>query len=427
MKQKYLFLTGILGLALVFGLVSTSCDNGSGGETTKVTVTFNRNGATGAPPADKTVDKGARITIPDEGNLTLAGSTFDCWNTSRDGSGTSYYDGDSMRVDDDITLYAQWRQNTQSGGTFTVSTNNNTSNDVATMGLVGTTANSSNTSVATAAITDGKIAIISVSAGTATITVRNASGNEAQIPVTVNANGTITIGTITKYNPNPSPGGNEIDGGITVLALGNGFSITLDAGKIPSPTPTGIQYYVSRPNYTNPVQIYFSMDDIVQNLTIVYPYTESGLEYTVKAQYIGTSKFSKEVNVTPRGGLGEFLVRGTYEVTYLSSNNNPRIRVYPTPNFVPPRDSDPYIRLVVIPNDNTDRYAFATYFDMDDYAEMNVSQFKDDAQNWLPNQFLGISDLYNRQVVIEAAITIGPCLVPLGKTDPFDFPNLNLY
>ena len=192
---------GILGLALVFGLAFIGCDNGSGGGTSKVTVTFNRNGATGTVPAEMTVNKGSRITIPDAGGLTLADHAFDGWNTERNGSGNSYYDGDSMTVNQDTTLYAQWKQNTPVVGPFTASTNNNTSNDVATLGLVGTTASSSNPSVATAAITGGRIEITSTAAGTATITVRNAAGNEAQISVTVDTNGAITIGTITKNNP----------------------------------------------------------------------------------------------------------------------------------------------------------------------------------------------------------------------------------
>lgn len=49
-----------------------------------------------------------------------------------------------------------------------------TANDEATLGLVGTSADSSNPSVATAKIDDSKVKITSVSAGTATITVTDA-------------------------------------------------------------------------------------------------------------------------------------------------------------------------------------------------------------------------------------------------------------
>ena len=33
---------------------------------------------------------------------------FNCWNTERDGSGTSYTDGQSILIESDMTLYAQW-------------------------------------------------------------------------------------------------------------------------------------------------------------------------------------------------------------------------------------------------------------------------------------------------------------------------------
>ena len=423
MKQKYLFLTGILGLALVFGVVSTSCDNGSGGETTKVTVTFNRNGATGAPPADKTVDKGARITIPDEGNLTLAGSTFDCWNTSRDGSGTSYYDGDSMRVDDDITLYAQWRQNIQGGGTFTVSTNNNTSNDVATLGLVGTTANSSNTSVATAAITDGKIAITSVSAGTATITVRNASGNEAQIPVTVNANGTITIGTITKYNPNPSPGGNEIQGGITVQPISTGIRILLDMTKVPSGT-TGIQYYIKGPNYNKPVQIWIDYASY-PNSPLDYPFTESGSTYTVETQYTmpgGNEPRAATVSVTATGGSGDIMLRNNPSVMYRSSNET--VEITPAPDFREPSGwACTYGLVLYLASDN--RSVYITHFPKNtDTTALDIRQFRN-GTSWDGNRPLSLYD--NRDVFIEAGYHFATgdgtsFKIVIGNTSTFKFP-----
>lgn len=84
--------------------------------------------------------------------------------------------------------------------TFTVSTNDTTANNDATLGLTGTSVVSSDETVATATIADSKVKITSVKAGTATITVKDASNNEATIAVTVNADGTITLGDITKYS-----------------------------------------------------------------------------------------------------------------------------------------------------------------------------------------------------------------------------------
>ncbi|GHT55858.1 hypothetical protein FACS1894109_03310 [Spirochaetia bacterium] len=87
------------------------------------------------------------------------------------------------------------------GDDFTASTNESTANDVATLGLIGTgTPASSAPTVATAVINSGKIKITSESAGTAVITVSDASGHTSTIAVTVAVNGSITIGTITKYD-----------------------------------------------------------------------------------------------------------------------------------------------------------------------------------------------------------------------------------
>ncbi|MFL0198659.1 leucine-rich repeat domain-containing protein [Clostridium sp. WILCCON 0269] len=84
---------------------------------------------------------------------------------------------------------------------FISTTNSSIANDVATLGVVGTKATPTNTGIATAAITGGDIVITSVSEGKTTISVTDgASGSTAAtIPVTVNADGSITLGTITKY------------------------------------------------------------------------------------------------------------------------------------------------------------------------------------------------------------------------------------
>ncbi len=40
---------------------------------------------------------------------TMEGYTFDGWNTEKDGSGTAYASGKEINVDEDVTLYAQWK------------------------------------------------------------------------------------------------------------------------------------------------------------------------------------------------------------------------------------------------------------------------------------------------------------------------------
>ena len=83
---------------------------------------------------------------------------------------------------------------------FVSTVNDTVSNDVPTLGLVGTSVSSNNQSVATVEIASGKIRITSVSAGTAVITVSENS-NDATINITVSSTGSITIVNIVIYDP----------------------------------------------------------------------------------------------------------------------------------------------------------------------------------------------------------------------------------
>lgn len=83
---------------------------------------------------------------------------------------------------------------------WTAKTNSNTTNTTLVLGLVGTTAISSNTAIATTLISGGNIVITSVGVGTVTITVSDGT-NSATIPVTVDATGAITLGTIVPFTP----------------------------------------------------------------------------------------------------------------------------------------------------------------------------------------------------------------------------------
>jgi len=74
------------------------------------------------------------------------------------------------------------------------------------LNMVGTDVSSSDETVATAEISSGNIVITSVAAGTATITVTDAATlKSATIAVTVEADGTVTIGTITKPADTTAP------------------------------------------------------------------------------------------------------------------------------------------------------------------------------------------------------------------------------
>ncbi|MCF0108162.1 MAG: InlB B-repeat-containing protein, partial [Bacilli bacterium] len=80
-------------------------------------VTYDANGATsGDVPVDDTnYNSGSEVTVlGNVGNLDKAGYSFAGWNTSPDGSGTSYSAGQTFNITDNIVLYAQWSLNTYS-------------------------------------------------------------------------------------------------------------------------------------------------------------------------------------------------------------------------------------------------------------------------------------------------------------------------
>ena len=79
-----------------------------------VKVTFNANGGSGTMPA-QTFEAGVSQAIAANA-FTRSGYTFTGWNTSPDGSGTSYTDGQEITLSQDITLYAQWESAGGSGG-----------------------------------------------------------------------------------------------------------------------------------------------------------------------------------------------------------------------------------------------------------------------------------------------------------------------
>ena len=73
-----------------------------------VTITFDANGGSGTVPTAITTYPKVAKTIPSN-SLTRTGYAFDSWNTASDGSGTAYATGSTITVNDDVTLYAQWK------------------------------------------------------------------------------------------------------------------------------------------------------------------------------------------------------------------------------------------------------------------------------------------------------------------------------
>ena len=84
---------------------------------TQYTISFNANGASGAPPPSRIVYTGVQIRIPDQGSLGYTGRMFGGWNTEADGSGTLFGSGALHTFTGSIVLYAQWFSSTDS---FTV-------------------------------------------------------------------------------------------------------------------------------------------------------------------------------------------------------------------------------------------------------------------------------------------------------------------
>ena len=73
-----------------------------------VTITFDANGGSGTVPTAITTYPKVAETIPSN-SLTRTGYAFDSWNTASDGSGTAYATGSTITVNNDVTLYAQWK------------------------------------------------------------------------------------------------------------------------------------------------------------------------------------------------------------------------------------------------------------------------------------------------------------------------------
>ncbi|GHV94496.1 hypothetical protein AGMMS50293_08160 [Spirochaetia bacterium] len=72
------------------------------------TINYHANGASGTAPSPQSAAYGGSLAISGQGGLSLAGRLFDGWNTSADGTGTSYPEGSSITMNADLALYAQW-------------------------------------------------------------------------------------------------------------------------------------------------------------------------------------------------------------------------------------------------------------------------------------------------------------------------------
>ncbi|MBR3798165.1 MAG: InlB B-repeat-containing protein [Bacteroidales bacterium] len=100
MKKFYLMIFAIVTLA---GMLAIS---GCGKE--KVyRVTFDANGGTGEMKEQAFAKERPQALVSNA--FTRIGYLFDGWNTASDGSGDAYTDAQEIVLDEDITLFAQWK------------------------------------------------------------------------------------------------------------------------------------------------------------------------------------------------------------------------------------------------------------------------------------------------------------------------------
>ncbi len=84
------------------------------------TVTYNANGGSGNVPIDSTTyESGSTATVLGSGNLSFDGYHFAGWNTRSDGTGTTYQEGNTFSISDNVILYAQWEQHSYINSTVT--------------------------------------------------------------------------------------------------------------------------------------------------------------------------------------------------------------------------------------------------------------------------------------------------------------------
>lgn len=76
-------------------------------------ITYHANGGTGGYDGpDITAGETATVSALSGTGIARSGYKFLKWNTSANGSGTSYAPGDTVTLNTDLTLYAQWEKET---------------------------------------------------------------------------------------------------------------------------------------------------------------------------------------------------------------------------------------------------------------------------------------------------------------------------
>jgi outer membrane protein OmpA-like peptidoglycan-associated protein len=103
-----------------------------------IQITFADNGGTGSIVA-LGGDAGSVVALPGSSSLSMSGYTLSSWNTSANGTGTSYSLGEIVTLTNPLTLYAQWTAGTGTDVIVSFEMNGGSGSTSALSGVVGST------------------------------------------------------------------------------------------------------------------------------------------------------------------------------------------------------------------------------------------------------------------------------------------------
>ena len=158
-----------------------------------VSIAFASDGSATVTDEDGNAVEGATVTIKEDGSVEVVIGEETYTATIGEGGEVTVKDsaGNEKTVEDEETGFT--------------SHNESIDNTAANLGAVAESASSSDETVATVAIADGKVTVTSKKAGTATITAKASGYTDASVVITVAEDGTISVGTITKFVAEETP------------------------------------------------------------------------------------------------------------------------------------------------------------------------------------------------------------------------------
>lgn len=129
------FLKAVFGLSLILTMIVSMVSIASGEAAGSIKVNghimgipessvqyhihYDANGGTGSYEGpDITAGEADKVCSLSQTGIERGGYTFTGWDTKTDGGGTSYAPGDTVILNSDVTLYAQWANET-AGGSLT--------------------------------------------------------------------------------------------------------------------------------------------------------------------------------------------------------------------------------------------------------------------------------------------------------------------